>query len=79
MEAMLTTTAEETEAQPRTFDRALADLEDCVRQLEAGGLNLADAVAAFERGVSLQMECQELLDATQRRIEELSPSSPTNA
>jgi exodeoxyribonuclease VII small subunit len=46
-----------------------------VRRLEAGGLNLTDAVVAFERGVALQQECQELLDATERRIEELTPSN----
>lgn len=67
------------EQPPRTFDMALAELETCVRQLEAGGLNLADAVVAFERGVALQQECQELLDATQRRIEELSSSIQPSA
>ncbi len=56
----------------RTFDIALSELEACVRKLEAGGLSLEDAVNAFERGVALQQECQELLDASERRIEELS-------
>lgn len=79
MEAPVTTPTASGDANPRTFDVALAELEVCVRQLEAGGLNLADAVAAFERGVALQQECQELLDATQRRIEELSPASPPTA
>jgi len=73
------TDATGSERPPRTFDIALAELESCVRQLEAGGLNLADAVTAFERGVALQQECQELLDATERRIEELAPSTQTSA
>jgi exodeoxyribonuclease VII small subunit len=75
----VTSSQPEIEREARTFDVALADLEACVRQLEAGGLNLADAVTAFERGVALQQECQELLDATQRRIEELTPSNPPSA
>lgn len=75
----MNTDATGSERPPRTFDIALAELESCVRQLEAGGLNLADAVTAFERGVALQQECQELLDATERRIEELAPSTQTSA
>ena len=69
-------TATSADTAPRTFDAALAELESCVRRLEAGGLNLTDAVVAFERGVALQQECQELLDATERRIEELTPTPP---
>ena len=63
----------------RSFDAVLADLETCVRRLEAGGMSLTDAVSTFERGVTLQQECQELLDATERRIEELSaaPTEPS--
>ena len=57
---------------------SLAELEACVRRLEAGGLSLTDSVTAFERGVALQQECQELLDATERRIEELSPTNQTS-
>ena len=68
-------TASPPEQSQRTFDAALAELETCVRRLEAGGLSLTDAVVAFERGVALQQECQELLDATERRIEELTPSN----
>ena len=68
-------TASPPEQTQRTFDAALAELETCVRRLEAGGLNLTDAVVAFERGVALQQECQELLDATERRSEELTPSN----
>jgi len=63
----------------RSFDTALAALETCVRRLEAGGMSLADAVATFERGVALQQECQELLDATERRVEELSASPSTES
>ena len=75
----MTPDSSDADREERTFDVALAELETCVRQLEAGGLSLADAVTAFERGVALQQECQELLDATERRIEELSPTSPQSA
>lgn len=63
---------------PRSFDQALSELEGCVRKLEAGGLELEAAVSVFEQGIVLQQECQELLDRTERRIEELtSPASPS--
>jgi len=61
-------------AEQPSFDAALAALETCVRRLEAGGMSIADAVTTFERGVALQQECQELLDATERRVEELTSS-----
>ncbi len=66
-------TASSTESpSPSTFDEALAALEDCVRKLDDGSLGLEDSLRVFERGVALQRTCQELLDATERRIEELS-------
>jgi exodeoxyribonuclease VII small subunit len=61
---------------PLTFEAALAALEECVRRLDSGALSLDESLAAFERGVALQRTCQELLDATERRIETLViPSS----
>ncbi len=62
---------------PQTFDEALAALEDCVRKLDDGSLGLEDSLRVFEQGVALQRTCQELLDATERRIEELSVPAPT--
>lgn len=56
----------------RTFEQALAELEDCVRRLDGGDLPLEESLAVFERGVRLQQECQELLDASERRIVELT-------
>jgi exodeoxyribonuclease VII small subunit len=78
------TSPSQSRPEQRSFDAVLAELETCVRRLEAGGMSLTDAVTTFEQGVSLQQQCQELLDATERRIEELSaaptapsPESPT--
>lgn len=57
---------------PRSFEQALAELEDCVRMLDSGELPLEESLAVFERGVKLQQECQELLDSSERRIVELT-------
>ena len=59
-------------AEPRTFERALTELEDCVRRLDSGTLPLEDALNLFESGSKLQQECQDLLDASERRIVELT-------
>lgn len=61
-----------TATESRTFEGALRELEDRVRRLDSGELPLEDALRQFEEGVGLVRECQELLDAAERRIVELS-------
>lgn len=69
-----------TEAQEdsRSFEQALAELEGCVRRLDSGELPLEDSLQMFESGISLVRECQELLDAAERRVVELTraPDEP---
>jgi exodeoxyribonuclease VII small subunit len=66
---------------PNTFEAALEALEARVRRLDEGDLPLEEALRLFEEGVTLQRRCQELLDATERRVIELtgSDSSPTES
>jgi exodeoxyribonuclease VII small subunit len=55
------------DATPRTFESALAELETIVATMEAGQLPLADALAAYKRGAELLQYCQvELKDAQQQ-------------
>ena len=58
----------------RTFEQALSELEDHVRQLDSGQLPLDDSLKVFESGVKLIRECQELLDGAEQRITELTSS-----
>ena len=58
----------------RTFEQALAELEECVRKLDSGELPLEESIRVFEQGVRLQAECQELLDAAEQRVLALSRS-----
>lgn len=53
---------------PPRFEAALQGLERTVRELEAGDLDLDDALAAYGRGVRLLAHCQGLLDAAERQI-----------
>ncbi|MGL4554845.1 MAG: exodeoxyribonuclease VII small subunit [Gemmataceae bacterium] len=50
------------------FEKALAELEAVVRDLEDGRLGLDDALARYERGVGLIQTCQSRLQAAEQRI-----------
>ena len=54
------------------FERAMAELEEAVRCLEAGDLPLEESLAAFEKGVALVRALHARLDAVQMRIDELT-------
>jgi len=56
----------------KDFESAIAELEQIVKQLEAGDLPLEQSLALFERGVHLSRYCQEQLGAAQRRIDLLT-------
>lgn len=53
------------------FERALADLEQLVEQLERGDLPLEEALKRFEQGVALTRRCQEQLKAAALKVEQL--------
>lgn len=66
-----------TEAAPElSFEEALTQLENIVRELESGRIRLDDAVAAYEKAVTLKKFCECKLKAAQLKIEkiELSPN-----
>jgi exodeoxyribonuclease VII small subunit len=56
----------------RSFEKALAELEGCVRRLDSGELPLEESLQMFESGIALVRECQELLDTAERRVVELT-------
>ena len=51
-----------------TFERALAELEKLVAQMEGGNLSLEQALASHKRGLELARFCQERLEAAQRQV-----------
>ena len=50
------------------FGEALAELEEIVRALESGQLELEDGLARYERGVALLRACQEKLARAKQRV-----------
>ena len=59
----------------RSFEQALVQLEQRVKQLDAGELPLEQALTLFEEGVALVRECHDKLDVAERRITELTESA----
>jgi len=58
-----------------TFEEALAQLENLVRELEAGKIRLDDAVNAYEQAIKLKNFCEKKLQDAKLKIEkiELAP------
>lgn len=57
-----------------SFEDALLQLENIVRELEAGRIKLDDAVTAYEKAVALKQFCENKLKAAQLKIEKLQLS-----
>ncbi len=54
-----------------SFEDALGELEAIVRRLEEGSGKLEEAIAAYERGVTLQRHCDAKLQEAQMRVERI--------
>lgn len=53
------------------FEKALAELEKIVGQMEGGGLSLEQSLAAHRRGLELARICHERLQAAQQQVQVL--------
>ncbi len=58
-------------AKKETFEELYQRLEETVEKLEAGGLNLEEALALYEQGMDLARRCQEILDTAELKITRL--------
>ncbi|MGI9345134.1 MAG: exodeoxyribonuclease VII small subunit [Gammaproteobacteria bacterium] len=54
------------------FEQALVQLEQLVRQLEAGDLSLEQSLKCYEQGVHLIASCEKVLEQAEQRIAVLS-------
>jgi len=55
-----------------SFEDALGQLEDIVRQLENGDVPLDESIDLYAKGDALRAHCQKRLEAAQARIEKIS-------
>jgi exodeoxyribonuclease VII small subunit len=54
------------------FEKALAELETIVGQLEKGDVPLEDSIALYARGDALRAQCETLLKKAEARIEKIA-------
>ena len=64
----------ETSINKLSFEKAYARLEEMVRTLEQGGLNLQAATDLYEEGMRLARRCNELLSKTELRVSYIQTS-----
>lgn len=53
------------------FEASLSELETLVEALETGNTSLEEALAKFERGVTLTRQCRDLLKNAELRVDQL--------
>lgn len=54
------------------FEKAMAELEQLVSQMEDGDLSLDDSLQAFERGIKLTRQCQQALSQAELKVKTLT-------
>lgn len=64
-----------TQETPASFEAALAELEQIVRNLEAGKTSLEDSLAAYERGMALKAFCEGRLSEAQLKVEQIAKAA----
>ena len=64
-----------TAKKPVNLEKALADLESLVDELESGDLPLEKAMKKFEEGIKLTRSCQAALKDAEQRVEILLKSA----
>ncbi|MCF8091501.1 MAG: exodeoxyribonuclease VII small subunit [Desulfotignum sp.] len=55
-----------------TFEKALKQLEEIVREMESGDLPLEQALKKYETGIEKVKYCMEILDSTEKKITRLT-------
>ena len=57
---------------PKTFEEALAELEQILGQIEGGEVGLEESLVKYERGTFLIGHCRSVLNRAEKQIELLS-------
>jgi exodeoxyribonuclease VII small subunit len=57
-----------------SFEQAISELEQIVRQLEQGDISLEQSIAHYTRGTALKSHCQHLLQQAKLQVEQIMAS-----
>lgn len=67
--------AKKTQPNPKSFEDALAELEEILAEIEAGQIGLEQSLAKYQRGSFLIQYCRSVLAKAEKQIELLSKSA----
>ena len=67
------------ETQQLTFQQAMVRLDEIVRQLNSGNLELEKAMELFEEGLKLTQQCEVQLKAFENKVNTLIVETAGNA
>lgn len=67
--------AKKTQALPKSFEEALAELEQILSDIEGGQVGLEESLTKYERGTFLIRHCRGVLSTAEKQIEILSRSA----
>ena len=69
--------AEKKDVEKMEFEEALKELEDIVKVLEEGKSTLKESVDLYERGIVLKKRCDQILEETQLKINQIAVDKET--
>ena len=61
---------------PATFEQKLARIDEIVKELESGSVELARATELFKEGKTLARECEALLKGAQEQVDKAMGDAP---
>ena len=64
-----------TEIKDMTFEEAIGELEDLVKKLEGGNLDLDSSLKIYEQAVELRDRCRTILVESERKVQKLMASA----
>ena len=67
--------ARKIQSAPKSFEEALAELEQIVAAIEGGQVGLEESLVRYERGTFLIQHCRGVLGAAEKQIELLSKTA----
>ncbi|MBE7034923.1 MAG: exodeoxyribonuclease VII small subunit [Ruminococcaceae bacterium] len=59
-------------AEKKTFEKTMQELEEVVLALEAGQIELEQALVLYEKGIKLSKTCQKILDQAEQKVVRLT-------
>jgi Exonuclease VII small subunit len=58
-----------------TFEESLKALEELVKELETGNLDLNKSLEIYEKAIVLRDKCRKILDESERRVQKIMETS----